>query len=939
MINLSNDFNRRTALGDTRNILIAKLYYGVGTNDYLLISTANCILGERQVLPILTSIDGCTSTWNLLDANNNVTLAMPTLKIAEYTTPDGYSVMDEFNRTNFIGNIVEVRMGFADQEWEHMIPFITGTIEEISYDDHEISLEILAKQFSDINIGARKITSVSGLDNTDYAGLTAPSKVLNKYIPVHFGQHWCAPIQLIHQDTAGKIYYCTQDTGWANFISSGVNTTTQYLNNINKTQLRILLSDNEYYTPYHQYNTSGQQNYNSGLLPVATLGLPALVFSTSGHFSNLSDESFFCEVPMRYELSSNTYSYPAYGYAISGTLSNIFNGGAEVAPDYQITFSGSNATHDARNASFKFNTQISRDLNLRHTASGSIFPGRRVHVPYNEFRDDDYSYYDAFLLGHYSIYCDRMADNANFNANTNLTVYNWFETAPGITSNITPYSNTFIGGARINLDINSNTSRVNGYKYITKTYYSGLDQDLIATDYTQNNLAGFPAYPPVVNGAGIPIVPTVYENALNSLPRLLRESWDKGTNKTIYSRFELNATTYYRNFIWKLFDLFLATRGKVSAPWDEFIYTPLSGFKIASTTGWVSVSGLGTNYQLKRPYEYLEAILRKDGATASDLGLTWSNVSGLWIDCHASLRDGSGFNLIDETKLSDFIKDYVKNELFTVYSDEQNKYQITQLKSVYSQSDIVGLLDWNDSTSFAMDMTDTKNIKTEIKDLSTDYTEGLGSDNKYNIVMSWKIPATEYNYSFYDSRNTYTKNKFYVDKLEKKYTSYVNPDRVTFGGVTYSCLRSCIDKAPIIPNRDYWRVAVAINTSAPAYDSNTQYNGIDSENYIIAKRLLNQYANRHRVVTFKTNKLVYAKYQIGDIIGFANVPQTLLGMNILGFAGSTAFTRTLNNQTVYGAFVVTGVKKSLDSIDITATQLHCLNSYTPVCVAQTRGFI
>jgi hypothetical protein len=114
------------------------------------------------------------------------------------------------------------------------------------------------------------------------------------------------------------------------------------------------------------------------------------------------------------------------------------------------------------------------------------------------------------------------------------------------------------------------------------------------------------------------------------------------------------------------------------------------------------------------------------------------------------------------------------------------------------------------------------------------------------------------------------------------------------------------------------------------WSAGTFYKGIDGENYAIAKFVLNQYANTHRTILFETSNLVYAKFEIGDIIKMTNCPFSLMGTDIYGFGGSTAWTATLNGQTIYGAFVITSVKRDIKRITIEAMQCHKLDSYEPV---------
>jgi len=373
----------------------------------------------------------------------------------------------------------------------------------------------------------------------------------------------------------------------------------------------------------------------------------------------------------------------------------------------------------------------------------------------------------------------------------------------------------------------------------------------------------------------------------------------------------------------KLYKSFHMTAGEVDLNQSDNIYGATTGAVLTASNSLNSTPQVGTEYALNRPYEYIEFLVedRIDSPSFSS-DFVYSGISAKWEDFFGTSRDDSGFVVHEELTLDKFMDDYLQKEPFTVYIAEDGTYQFKMFKKTYSDGDEDGTLDYEDAIDFNISLTSSKNLHAEIKNFKTDYVYAA---EEYSQDINWKLTSGTYDYTFWKFDNSFEKNSFQVSNIEKKYTSYTPVDTVTYGGVHWGCARTNINQTPAVDSL-YWK-ELNEEVAGGAWSDSTDYLGEDAEQYHIASWLLNQWGNRHRMVEFKTDNLEYLKYSVGDIVQYTNVPFSLVGMDIKGFNDASNFESSINGQTVYAAFIITNIQKSLKSVTINAMQLHKLDDY------------
>ena len=314
----------------------------------------------------------------------------------------------------------------------------------------------------------------------------------------------------------------------------------------------------------------------------------------------------------------------------------------------------------------------------------------------------------------------------------------------------------------------------------------------------------------------------------------------------------------------------------------------------------------------------------------------------------ATDRTGSGFvtPTDDELRFDEFLTEYCKYEPFTVYKDTTGKYRFLMFPvnstsygaRAYFTGKTDGIL-YTDLDTFEMGLTDKKNLCAEVVNCMTDR---VYHDGSYVENHRWKVPSASYSYTFWDKDNSEASNKYKLDELEKKYTSCVTPSRVANASDSdkgYCCLLSNAGTSiPLVRANEgdikYWQELAGTSadwgvlTSYTASGQAGSWVGWDAENRDVASYWINQWCNRHRTVKFTSRKPKYWKFEVGDLIYFSAVPDTLLGLNVGGFNGTAWDTAvTVNGQSVYDRFIITAVNKSLTSIEIEAMQLHNLGQF------------
>lgn len=913
MITLSNDFAGRATRNDTRSFVAVQLYYGTDPDELLRISTIATSIYEqdnlRQYLGVVKSISGFSQKWNILKSNNT-TVSTPKINVSNYDASGAnFNIMSEINNQNFYGQRLVIYYGYEGQILSDMLKVFDGTTADITFQDNELVITGKPSGMTEASIEGRYINKTNNMIGTeDISGLY---KVLGwrttdtekaKYVPVIFGRHWCAPAVAWGTDVealGGNILYAVDDQSMycpdiCSARAFNWYMPTVYQNNIGRTEQLVYVLNDKYYVPIHiqGWSSDSEVVYEQQL---AGNGLPAgfnILNADSNHFR--SDKKIFIVVPLAGNITNlgNDIHLNCTDTTATPTLTqarNIFNTDWSEASFPRIVADG-----EVPIVTFKANYSLSTTWNLKGGLNGRIYPNRKIStLSTSDFNDGDARIcgridYTGILVDDTTLFC--FLDNY-----TPTPVYAAIDAGDtGRTE--------YIGQSFYNSDNYNQNTRVFGDN-LGDIY----DENYTFTDFNANE-EDFEAY-------GTADVTA----KMGSAPGLNREALERN----VVVRAEFRYTTFDTLDILKLYHI---NAGSVSLNPEDNLYVTAEGIMIDDGDSLESTSAFGADYVLKRPFEYIELILlHKDlGALGDYTG--FAGLQSKWTDLFGQNRDYSGFCITEPTKLNDFMGEYIKYEPFTLFCDETGVYKLPLIKYKYESADIQGTLDYNDATDFQMYLSPFEDICTEIKELSTDYMYGL---DDYSLKMAWRLTSASYTYNFWAKSNTLSNNQFFIDKLEKKYTSQPEANMVYYSGRSYTCIRTHTNVNPESDTTNtYWIYARdAYPGDYPSWSAGETYYGADRENRAIALWYLNQHANRHRMVKFTTNQREYFKYQVGDIVAVSRCPHTLLGMEIQGFNNNTNFTSSINGQTVYGCFIITSTQKDLNKITIEAMQCHRLDTY------------
>lgn len=435
-----------------------------------------------------------------------------------------------------------------------------------------------------------------------------------------------------------------------------------------------------------------------------------------------------------------------------------------------------------------------------------------------------------------------------------------------------------------------------------------------------------------------------------SLPYLRREALDLGVGMRVELRFnDIQGST--DEVAATFASLYLEAIESITFDWSEDKYSFVKGYQ---DTNWDT----GTPNELvtfdqqfaDETYMYLEAIIRrKIGAAAADMHSSWADIPNAYSDFFATDRTGSGFvtNTEEPQPFDEFVKEYCKYEPFTIYRDQTGKYKYLQIPidttSVSGRtyfSSKAEAIDYNRcDLGFSMKFTDLKLLCSEVKQCVTDY---VYHDDSYAQDHSWKLDDAVYDYTFWEADNTEASNKHFLKLLEKKYTSTPTPSRVenSLDSTKGYCCRLTNEgtSIPLVRAAEedvkYWEPLAGTSadwgslTSYTAAGQAGHWVGWDAENKAVAGYWINQWCNRHRVITCASSYAKWLKYEIGDIVSFTDVPYTCLGLTINGFNGDTSTNSVeVNGQDVYYQFIITRVTKSLGRVELECMQLHELDAF------------
>jgi len=694
------------------------------------------------------------------------------------------------------------------------------------------------------------------------------------------------------------------------------------------------------------------------------------------------NDKIICNVPLRlYRLNVighaadwNNISLTAGGAAASGTDSDI----DKMLDDDVNTVLG--PYYSATNGTWSeiiFNAIVDLPKQLRSDGSFRVYSALPIHIP----QPNDTSGGDQYTVLVFGKFVFDGGDQAggvdNFRSHNYLFAFtvgndkltydmpdptspssSWLSAWDGGGSWENFIGATFIGrGARGTPSPNypppgyswESTGQDHGYDYFTHTRLNDAGSDIGAGynlfDATSDQIANN-----AVSDAGnIDDDSPDYNydlitDEMGTLPMLRRDALDGGVGFRVELRFnDINAST--DEVIANYEGLYLEAIETVDFFLDAPIYTRLKGYH---DTNYVDMQSLKDGEFATQTYQYINLMItRKLGVAAGYMGSEWDDIYDAYDDFFGDDRYGSGFvtPVDEELPFDEFIKTYCDKEPFTVYRDQLGKYRIIMLpidrsslaSRWASKIDTVYFKDCDGG--FDIKLTDKKYLCSRVKECRTNYQY---FDRGFVEKHEWSIAnGGAYSFSFWDSENNYDSNKHVLESIEKKYTSQTEPSIVVNAADStkgYSCLVT--NEGTLIPlvrsaegNVKYWEplAGTSGDWGSPAtYTATGQaghWIGWDSENRAIASFWINQWCNRHRVVTCSSSRPEWLKYEVGDFVRFSGVPYTCLGLDVYGFNGSTATSATVNGQTVYDYFVITAVNKSVTRVQISCMQLHKLNQF------------
>lgn len=888
MLNLNDGFKNQTRLKNPNRIVLCKLWYDTEA-AYTAVATRTTRIDGVQYLGIITRFSSPKSTWNW-DAQNNVVVTTPTLELGNLESRvDGSSLLDVFQTHNYLGRKVEIFMGYQTSTTSDDLQQIySGRIEDVVYGDGKISVLFKANE-----LPANELTgALIDVEDTTYQGL--PSEVNGLRLPVVYGRVWNAPGVCIQYEvpyaaSTSKKYLFADNSKYYDFTSIGASMSTQDRKFTGRSESMVYLNNNDYLVPISAYNIQT----DGGLVWTATSNVSGLVVTFDNDNEQISGDAIAAAIPLRISEDANINAGSAL--TISGTYANIQDGSTSTYMQVSVSGGTANATMyvTEQGNPIAYNLKYANDGN----GSYAFVKDRKIHVGDKGGADVTYIYGKLGLAS---------ASHSLPNNYTRMSL----ETAVYYKNGYSIIGGTGWGnfGGNFWWYPASASSLERGCGVAAGTWTEDfVPSGIIETAYSYT----------VSSGTG-----DIYDStlstreALDSFKLSLGASWNSIT---------VGGTPY--SAVWRLYEWFLLHSCPLDLPKD-YAYAEVMGPYLTSGSVFYAV-GSGTSVPLKRPYEYIEAMLRSMGYGDSDLVLEdWTDIKEIWGDSYWDRRDYSGFSIVEATKFSDFIKQYLQNELFTLYRDELGKFRIKALRDSYSVTDINDTIDYNNCTRFEMSLSKLKNIVTNVTDLKVDYNY---HNREYTHTSNWAIAESGgYSYGFYDYTNTPEVGTFKQVGMENRYTSHGRHLAVLYSGTSYTVRKENVASATNAPTNTEYYTATNLFAKDPTWVSGKTYVPESAESYYLASRWLNQFGNRHRIIKLTSSDPEFYKYQIGDIVSFENVPNTLIGLAISGFAGSTATSATINGQTVYPYFAVYAVAKDAEKVELECFQLHKLDDLTVI---------
>lgn len=914
-ITWSDEFTKRAEVNSGDLIAVVHLFYS--ESAYLALSTTAVEIGTVQHVGCVKDDGMFGTTWKI-GTDNLVTLTAPTITLMEYSTPDGYSLISDMNTKGILGGQrITVHLGYAGTALIKYAKIFDGHIDEPKFNGTEIILECMTEEPPDTVISGSKIDYKAGKfgeRDVDALSVYINEKADGMIIPVVFGYHWNAP-GLCYEIASEKLSFVFDDSSWGSTYrkdASLAGLRQLYRHNLNRTAYRALLVQEDRLVPAFDRST------NNGLLN----GKHLLFETDAGDFEDTRLEidgvswpryfvsspvdcwqvmydgdarQFFVDIPLRPRIASTESPEFIADCEIAeggGSFTDLFDGDA--ANDLILICDKTGERYG------QINTYIRLWEQLAHDAKCIPRKNRLISLAADPSGAADADTYTTLILGRFKL---------TAGDGTGRSVMLWLLSAPGYTSE------TRLGHST-------------DYNYFSQLIQQGSDGTWNAFDPTADTITGWSNYTSGVGNGGNYNA----EESEGQLPYLGRSYFEKNEALRVRAGFINTDNTPMSG---TFYDIALHNMRPVPVPIDDFIFTDYIGFtwEDCNPTLLSRPSGQDNNYTCVIPPQYIETILRVKNETDFNTA-EWTAAHARFNLYFSTHRDESGFCLHDEIKLKDFLKDYLKYEPFTVFIDTDGTWRLRYIHQTLADivaQETIHTIEYTDlEGNIEFGLTPKEWLCTEIKSCESDRIYGL---DDYAEKHHWKLADADYDYDLWDSKNSYSKNRYYTERMELKYTSSCVADYVSYDGKYYGCLLTNSGQAPDTAGSVYWTLLSGENStdwggSPSAWDTDVVYRGSDAENRAIAEYWVNQWANRHRTVRVSTLKKDYLKLEVGDYVQFANIPDTLLGMTIKGFAGNEdTETVAVNGQNALYCFIITGIRKSMNKVTMDCMQCHDLATY------------
>lgn len=925
-----------TAFQNMQSINSNKKVYLVQLGS-LYLSSSPIVVDGVQYTPCINAMQSTQLKWNLLE-ENNVSISSPQLEVQNYTYDDSSSLLDIIVSDTVVGKSVKIYVTYEGLSLADSFLLAEYYVDFFSVQsDRTILFNLKSSISNDVLVNGRK---VSIYKNTTYklgedalAGTNKiPTEANGNVLPVSFGKGFAMPLvcyaynvetdATYSVDVQGDLLFCAHDDAWwseLNNYSTTFNSFYQY--NIDKTESKVFVKDNDSLIPIPQTDwfntakttytvTNDSDNVLRGIKITSS-------FNGSNHFGK--DNSIFVAQPFRFVVESYDDSFKSADHIINpftsiSDVKAVFNGD-RTSNLWTISTDGTNLRYIRIN----INTALDINKNLRADSRGVVFNNRNISV-LNTDRAAFAGYLSLAGNSGNTYNCEDQPQNTDGASVTfNMFVDSKIPSASTVYSHFIP-------------------STVAANDAGATTIAPGDDYNYNITVFGDSTLAGFQNNIDFANDNNLLARPGAFVNKYTDTDAAyLRKVVVNDRNAMCRITVSLGTYTSGRNFDLKLANIHLLYNTNVPVAFNEPLSADMGNFCVITNENVLKSYNNPADYALSRPFEYVEAVLRaKCSATNDTLGDGWLSIEDSYNTLYLKEQDGdfvdlrkdSGFSIIKETKLSEFLKDYLVAEQFSVFEDADRKYNVVSLKEKYEEGDVQYTVDFNKIKNIVTGFFDTP-LYYET-DVNTDYVHSLDT---YQLSRRWKLTElTGFDYSFWKSDNTYANNVFIKsDGINKKYTtSSSSIARVKHNSKYWGCIRthfSSVEPGLSDSSYNYWTELSNTNDDATVYTGVADWNavgyyGIDAENYLLARAYLNAHANKRRYISFESSDVDLQKLSLGDIISFSGVPYKFLGLNMKGFAdNSTDFEVVVNAQTFYAAFIITSIKTTLNTVSIEATQL------------------